>query len=97
MIVPLFFYSHSVSIGRMFLGSLSHTSASPTVATHTFLYTYVVAMNAISFEKTFPYQLLSPYVLPDFYVVKFCVEIFLLDIDPTKIFQHENFSNKNFI
>ena len=35
-----------------FLGSLLHTNASPTVATHTFLYTWL-ATNVISFEKLF--------------------------------------------
>ena len=31
------------------------------------------------------------------YVVKFSFKIFSQDVDPMKNFQHENFSNKNFI
>ena len=50
MIVPLFFTATAYQ-PEEFLGSLSHTNASPTVAAHTFL--YVVATNAISFEKLF--------------------------------------------
>ena len=52
------------------LGSLSHTNASPTVTAHTFFY-ICGSRECNFFRKIFPWQLLSPYVLPDFYVAKF--------------------------
>ena len=68
MIVPSFFTATAYR-SEGFLGSLSHTNASPAVAAHTF---YIRGSRECNFfRKTFPWQLLSPYVLPDFCVVKF--------------------------
>ena len=90
------FHSHSVSIGRVF----GHTNASPTIAAHTFYIRGSCECNF--FQKTLPWQLLSPYVLPDFYVVKIFVlkyfcrtptlrKFFNTKIYPTKISYNENF------
>ena len=90
MIVPSFFTA--TAYRSVFGLPFAHKCLSNRRHPHFFI--YVVAANAISLKKTFPWQLLPPYVLPDF---KFRVEIFLEDVDPTKSFQHKNFFNVNFI
>ena len=80
------FYSHSVSIRRVF--GLSHTNASPTVAAHTFLYT------CNFFRKFFPWHLLSPYVLPDFCFKIFVLKYFRKTSTLGKIFSPQIFQRK---
>ena len=70
------FHSHSVSIGREFGLSFTHQRISNRHCPYFF---YIRGSRECNFfRKIFPWQLLSPYVLPDFYVAKFlCWNIFV--------------------
>ena len=85
------FFTATAYRSEGFLGSLSHTNASPAVATHTFYISGSCECNF--FRNTFPWQLLSPYVLevPNFCVVKFsCCNIFVGSTS------YENISTRKF-
>ena len=88
MIVPLFFTALAYW-SEEFLGYLSHINASPTVPPILF---YMCGSRECSFfRKTFPWQLLSPYVLSDFYVVKLSCWNIYVGRRP-----YENFSARKF-
>ena len=88
MIVPSFFTA-TVYRSEEFLGSLSHTK--PLQPSPLILF-YIRGSRKCNFlQKIFPWQLLSPYVLPDFYIVKFsCWNVFV----GRRLY--ENFSTRKF-
>ena len=70
------FHSHSVSIRKSFWALFR--TPTPLQPSPPVLFYIRGSRECNFFRKTFPWQLLSPYVLPDFYVVKFsCCNIFV--------------------
>ena len=108
--VPSFFKGHSVSIGSVY--GVSFARLSNRRLPNLFIIRGSRECKLNSFWKTLPWQLLSPYVLPDFtsslaspyvhvphesrlrYNNNASYVEFSQDLDPTKIFQHENFLTK---
>ena len=67
MIVPSFFTATAYR-SEEFLGTPTPFQPLPPIL----FYIYIRGTRKCNFfRRTFPWQLLSPYVLPDFYVVKF--------------------------
>ena len=78
-IVPSFFTATAYRSEEI-LGSLSHVHQCLSNRWRPYFFTVAIrgSRECNFFRKTFPWQLLSPYVLPDFYVVKFsCWNIFV--------------------
>ena len=87
MIVPSFFTATAYRSDK-FVGSLSHTNASPLI-----LFYIHGSRECNFFQKNFSMAVtLSVRSSPTSMLQNFRIEIFLEDVDPTKIFQHKHFS-----